>query len=204
MRIQFSGISKTFGGTLLFKDLANEVEIGKPLVILGKNGSGKSTLLQILMGAVTPSTGEVRYFNEDLATIPEEYTYGMLALVSPWMEWIEEFTQSEMIAFYKKFRALEGEQDLLKRFGLDSASNKYISKFSSGMKQRLKLALAFSDTAPCLFLDEPCANLDTDGMAIYQDLLTKLYPQKLVIIASNDFEEYQFLPYTELKISPNH
>ncbi len=203
MHIKFNGLGKSFGSNILFKGLSQEVKTGTVLVITGKNGSGKSTLLQILMGAVMPTEGKIEFTGIDKIPIPEEYHYGYIALASPWMEWIEEFTLNEMVAFYKKFRFLEGEAILIEKFGLTASGDKYISKFSSGMKQRLKLALAFADTAPCLFLDEPCANLDAEGIKLYKQLIETRFSNKLVVIASNDPEEYAFLPHQMIDVSAN-
>lgn len=60
------------------------------------------------------------------------------------------------------------------------------------MKQRLKLAQAFFSNAPILLLDEPTTNLDADGIALYQNLITNYTAQKLVIISSNVKQEYDF------------
>ena len=60
------------------------------------------------------------------------------------------------------------------------------------MKQRLKLALAIFSDAPILLLDEPCSNLDQEGMAMYQSLINEFAMHKLIIVASNDPAEYQF------------
>lgn len=203
MLIRFTGLGKSFIGNTLFKGLSHEVKTGSVLVITGKNGSGKSTLLQILMGAVLPSEGQIDFYDRENNLVPDEYRYGYITLTSPWMELIEEFTLNEMVDFYKKFRFLEGETVLIERFGLSTSSDKYISKFSSGMKQRLKLALAFADTAPCLFLDEPCANLDAEGINLYQQLLEAHYGNRLVVIASNDKEEYDFLPHQIIEVGAN-
>lgn len=75
---------------------------------------------------------------------------------------------------------------------LGAAAHKQIRYFSSGMKQRVKLAQAiFSDT-PLLLLDEPCTNLDTDGIQLYLGLIKSHAVGKLVIVSSNDKQEYAF------------
>jgi ABC-type multidrug transport system ATPase subunit len=76
--------------------------------------------------------------------------------------------------------------------GLASATNKQIRYFSSGMKQRLKLGLAIFSNCPILLLDEPCSNLDKEGYALYKQLIAQYAMHKLIIVGSNDPEEYAF------------
>jgi ABC-type multidrug transport system ATPase subunit len=73
---------------------------------------------------------------------------------------------------------------------LEEAKDKFISNFSSGMKQRLKLALAFYTDTPALFLDEPGTNLDSQAFAWYQNNLKNSIGQRLIVIASNQPDEY--------------
>ncbi len=76
--------------------------------------------------------------------------------------------------------------------GLQNATNKQIRYYSSGMKQRLKLAQAFFSNTPILLLDEPTTNLDADGIALYHQLIKNYTADKLVIVSSNDKQEYEF------------
>lgn len=81
---------------------------------------------------------------------------------------------------------------MLQVVGLDAHANKYIRQFSSGMKQRVKLMQCiFSDT-PVVLLDEPCTNLDQDGVQLYQRMIQEYTTNRLVIVASNDPQEYGF------------
>jgi ABC-type multidrug transport system ATPase subunit len=81
---------------------------------------------------------------------------------------------------------------ILEIIELTSAANKQIRYFSSGMKQRIKLAQAIFSDVPVLFLDEPCTNLDETGYTLYQSLIQNYASQKLVIVSSNDKAEYHF------------
>ena len=81
---------------------------------------------------------------------------------------------------------------MLKIVGLENAVNKQLRYFSSGMKQRLKLAQAFFSNTPVLLLDEPTTNLDADGIALYHSLISNYTKDKLVIVSSNVKEEYGF------------
>jgi ABC-type multidrug transport system ATPase subunit len=83
-------------------------------------------------------------------------------------------------------------ESIIKKTGLEGAANKPVGDYSSGMKQRVKLAQAiFSDT-PALLLDEPCTNLDHQGVEQYRDWMEEYSKNRLVIVASNDPREYFF------------
>ncbi len=109
------------------------------------------------------------------------------------MDLIEEFTLEEQLKFHFKLKyarpGLDAET-MLEKMYLTHARGKYISNFSSGMKQRVKLALAFFTQADILFLDEPGTNLDTQAFEWYLRQLAELPPQCLVFIASNQTSEY--------------
>ncbi len=102
---------------------------------------------------------------------------------------------TELLQFHASFKPLSNKKtipEILDLIGLGKTANKQISKFSSGMKQRLKLAQAvFSDT-PVLLLDEPCTNLDKEGYALYQSLIQTYCNEKIVVICSNEESEINF------------
>jgi ABC-type multidrug transport system ATPase subunit len=81
---------------------------------------------------------------------------------------------------------------MIEMVGLKAATDKQIRYFSSGMKQRLKLALAIFSETPILLLDEPCSNLDKEGYALYHDLIRNYAMHKLIIVGSNDTQEYDY------------
>jgi ABC-type multidrug transport system ATPase subunit len=100
-----------------------------------------------------------------------------------------------MLLFHTQFKPLVNNQsvdEILQTVGLQNAINKQIRYYSSGMKQRLKLALAFFSNTPILLLDEPTTNLDADGIALYHHLINNYTVNKLVIVSSNDKHEYDF------------
>jgi ABC-type multidrug transport system ATPase subunit len=93
---------------------------------------------------------------------------------------------------FKPFLPGIGVQEVISILGLEAASQKLIRNYSSGMKQRVKLAQAIlSDTAVVL-LDEPCSNLDAAGISLYHSLIEKYCKERLVIVSSNDEVEYRF------------
>lgn len=190
-RIELENISKSYNRHHLFSGLSLQIDPEKPLAILGGNGSGKSTLLKIISGAAMPGEGEVHFFQED-KVISEEEKYRHISITAPYMELIEEFSVMEMLRFYTSLKSLKNGMssgDLLESIWLADSADKEVRLLSSGMKQRLKLALAIYADAPILLLDEPLSNLDDRGRAWYKAEMQALGSTKLVVVCSNSVED---------------
>lgn len=192
MKIVAENLGKRFNREWIFKKLNFAFEQGSSYAIVGPNGSGKSTLMQVLWGQVPASTGSLTYSNKN-TTIPEEEAYKQVSIATPYMDLIEEFTLTEMVQFHFKFKPVAKNLStgaLIDLMELSHAQNKLISNFSSGMKQRLKLGLAFFSDTSALFLDEPTTNLDKKAIEWYQVKLREYGASRLVLIASNTEYEY--------------
>lgn len=186
MKIVATNLGKRFNREWVFKNFNYEFISGNRYAITGPNGSGKSTLMQILWGQMQPSSGSVKYLE-----IADEDIYKSVAIAAPYMDLIDEFTMEEMITFHFKFKeAVEPIELIIEKIELPSARKKMISSFSSGMRQRLKLALAFYSKVDVLFLDEPCSNLDKRSIDWYHHHLSEVSASAIVFIASNQEHEY--------------
>jgi ABC-type multidrug transport system ATPase subunit len=136
---------------------------------------------------VPPTAGAIRYFVDE-AVIPAIDVFKYVSIAAPYMDLIEEFTLDEIVRFHFKFKKSK-VQDVIEHAELTHARSKKIGAFSSGMKQRLKLALAFYSDTPLLFLDEPTTNLDKHAIAWYKDNLGR-QTGRTIVIASNQEDEY--------------
>jgi ABC-type multidrug transport system ATPase subunit len=191
MKIATNNLSKRFNREWIFRNLSFEFLPSKTYAILGPNGSGKSTLLQILWGQMPPSEGTVQYTNNHL--IHSSDVFKSIAIATPYMDLIDEFTLEEMVKFhfsFKPIREMQSMDDVIEKLGLSHAKKKIISNFSSGMRQRLKLGLAFNTKSEVLFLDEPTTNLDKKSIDWYWASVTPLMDKVLTIIASNSETEF--------------
>ncbi|MDP1623082.1 MAG: ABC transporter ATP-binding protein [Bacteroidales bacterium] len=187
MKIQLEQIGKKFNTEWIFRNVSFEFEEHTASVILGRNGSGKSTLLQVIAGNLHPTAGKVSY-TLDKKNISGDEIFQHLTMVAPYLELIEDFTLKEMLEFHFSFkRYLPGHDmaSLTDLLGFPAMKNKQIRKFSSGMKQRVKLILAILSDVPLLLLDEPTMNLDKTGIDWYLELLGKFGTNRTVIICSN-------------------
>ncbi len=193
MTITLNDAGKRFNRDWIFRHLNYEFNTGHSYAITGPNGSGKSTLLQSVAGAIGISEGRIDY--TATGPIPPEHAFRHLSLAAPYLQLIEEMTVTEFLHFHAAFKPLLPgcpAAEIIRRVGLETAAHKQIRYYSSGMKQRVRLAQAlFSDTSIVL-LDEPCTNLDTDGIALYRQLIHENTRDRLVIVSSNDVQEYDF------------
>jgi ATPase subunit of ABC transporter with duplicated ATPase domains len=195
MQIHLTAASKRFNKEWIFSNLDFSFVGGQHYALIGNNGSGKSTLLQIIAGYIGLTKGQINWVNHTGQSIDSIYIYQHISIAAPYLELVEEFTALEQIAFHQQFKSIQSDIqaiDILEKIGLSKAADKQIRNFSSGMKQRLKLALAIFDQAPILLLDEPCSNLDQEGIQTYHQLMQAHAMHKLIIIASNDEQEYEF------------
>ena len=193
--IQLSGVGKKYNNEWIFKNISCEFHSGQRIAILGANGSGKSTLLQLLSGFVSPTEGSYS-FHENQVKSTEEDLYKRMALSSPYMELIEDFTLEELIAHHSLFKPFVREfniRNFISDSGLRSTEGKLIKYFSSGMKQRVKLAMALYADVPLVLLDEPASNLDRKGIDWYRSLVMSQKENKIIVVASNRLtDEFDF------------
>lgn len=194
MEILLEDIGRRFNQEWIFKNINYQFLQGKSYAILGPNGSGKSTLLQVLAGSLSPSKGKLQYLHNN-KVIEAEKIYKHIALATPYLELIEEFTLNELINFHFKFKNIAQGWDkkkLLQLLQLEKSEDKEVRYFSSGMKQRVKLALACATDSAILMLDEPTSNLDEQGIEWYHQLISLFSSNRLLVICSNQSHEYNF------------
>ena len=195
MNISVRDLGKKYIKQWVFRNLDFDFKTGTSYAITGPNGSGKSTLLQIITGFFPPTSGTVVYQSGEGALIKEEDYFRHLDIVTPYLELIEEFTLKEFLDFHFKFKKLKqglSIEEVVEKMYLSKDENKLIKNFSSGMKQRLKLGIAFYSQSPICFLDEPTSNLDEQGVSWYLEHVKEIINRKLVIISSNQKLEYDF------------
>ena len=195
MQITLKNTGKRFNREWIFRHVDYEFNPGRSYAITGPNGSGKSTLLLVIAGAIQQSEGELKYSDPSGIRHPASgiNSYQNISLAAPYLELIEEMTATEFLSFHSKFKELNRPvPEILSVVSLQDAANKQVRYFSSGMKQRLKLAQAFFSDTSVLLLDEPTTNLDADGVELYQRLINDYAKEKLVIVSSNDKQEYDF------------
>ena len=200
MTISLSDAGKRYNRDWIFRHFSYTFQSGHSYAITGPNGSGKSTLLQVLSGGMMINEGNIQWATGNPSTeaqeqMANEKIYNNVSICAPYLEVVEEMTLKEFLEFHHGFKPfLTGItiDTIITMIGLEKAVKKQIRYYSSGMKQRVKLAQCiFSDTAIVL-LDEPCTNFDAAGIELYHSLITGYCRNRLVIVSSNDEVEYKF------------
>lgn len=194
MKISLNNLGKRYNSEWIFRNLSFQFDINKHYAITGPNGSGKSTLLQIIAGSTIHSEGEILY-NKSEKNIEQEKVFKKISFAAPYLELVEEMTLSEFFTFHQKMKGWLSSIDtkeIIFLLGLRKSSHKQIRYFSSGMKQRVKLAQAIFSNVPAVLLDEPLTNLDDEGILLYHSLVKNYCNNRLVIVSSNDKNEYSF------------
>lgn len=194
LKITLYQVSKKYNNQLIFRALDLQLSAGNSYAIVGPNGCGKSTLLAILSGYLSPTSGKI-VFELNNKTIDVDSIYQHVSMAAPYLELIEEYTLSELIDFHFKFVKFipnESKNSLTNFLNLQKVQDKAIKFYSSGMKQRVKLALAFFSHKPIVLIDEPTVNLDREGVNWYQNLVNNYSNNRLLVICSNQPHEYSF------------
>lgn len=195
MEIIINNVGKRYNFDWIFRKVDVTLSSQHSYVIIGGNGSGKSTLLQVVAGNLIPSEGTISYSlgNKKIA---EEEIYQKASLATPYLELLEDLTLKEAIDLHAQFKPFIGNMDnaeVIQLTELEKAKNKQLKYFSSGMKQRVRLALAILSDTPLLLLDEPASNLDQKAILWYQNLVNNYKKDRLIIVCSNQLKyEYSF------------
>lgn len=197
MKIELDKVSKKFGKQWIFRNISAVFESGASYAIIGANGSGKSTLLKIVSGIVSPNEGKVSY-TLDGKDIAADEIFRQLSYSAPYLDLPEELSVAEIISFHQSMMPLKGitASELLKI--LEIPADKEIRDCSSGMKERVKFALAFYTESKILLLDEPTANMDHRWRDWTLDLVKSDKQERITIICSNEPIEYDF---AEVKVA---
>lgn len=193
MKISCQSIQKRFGKQIIVQGFNQVFDDNQLYVILGHNGSGKSTLLRILSGIQQADDGKIDWkINDKEISVAHMHHY--VSFCAPSFDLPTSLTLKEFFEFHFSFKKIHPSMTIAKiieELKMSHIINRFLEDFSSGMLQRVKLAQAFFTDAPLLLIDEPASNLDEDGKQLFQKWLTRFKNEKLIILASNEPEEYR-------------
>jgi heme exporter protein A len=181
----------SFGRRALFHGLSAQVAAGETLVVTGANGAGKSTLLKIIAGLSRPDEGRVNFVEDGPDPVTDLRC--RLGYAAPDVQLYAELTGDENLRFFRRLRGLPADAgaDLLARVGLSqSRGGDRVAEYSSGMRQRLKLAVSLLGDPPLLVWDEPTATLDAKGKRVVEETLdAHRRAGGITVLATNDADE---------------
>ena len=196
MKVSLTDAGKRFNRDWIFRHFNYQLESRQSYAIIGPNGSGKSTLLQVISGSMQISEGKIEFrVGSQESGVITENMFNYVSICAPYLEVVEEMTLKEFLHFHEGFKPFLPQvtiEKIISIIGLEKAVNKQIRYYSSGMKQRVRLAQAIFSDVPAILLDEPCTNLDAAGISLYHQLINEYCKHRLVVVSSNDGVEYGF------------
>ena len=183
---------------LAVKDVSFEVQPGEIVALLGPNGAGKTTTLQMLLGALTPTSGEITYFGLDFQKNREQVlqylnfssTYTNL----PWLLSVEEILTYSAYLYSVKNK-VERLAEIKQIFNLDEIWKKQFRSLSTGQMNRVNLAKSFINKPKVLLLDEPTASLDPVTAKKVRELIRSEQNRSglSVVFSSHNMQEVEAL-----------
>jgi heme exporter protein A len=192
--LEVSNLRKEFGNRKVIKGLSFSISAPGSLGITGHNGSGKSTLMKLIAGLESPTKGKIILKNGE-AEVSREDSIAYLKMVAPEMALYEMLSGYENLQFFARLADVEWSRakadHLLERVGLSGRGDDLVGGYSSGMKQRLKYAVALLPEPHVLLLDEPTSNLDETGKAIVRAVMADQQKENILIVATNEAEDLE-------------
>ena len=162
--------------------------LGKGVTGLGANGAGKTTLMRMMVGLLSPTSGEINY--DGIPVKSEEYR-NVLGYLPQDFGYYPEFSGKEFLMYFCALKGLDRKAakartvELLKLVGLEDVAGKKVKKYSGGMKQRLGIAQALINRPEVLVLDEPTAGLDPKERVRFRELIEKIGKEAIVLLSTH-------------------
>jgi ABC-type multidrug transport system ATPase subunit len=187
-------ISKKYNGKVIFKNVNINLTEKSSLVITGRNGSGKSTLLKVISHLIRLDKGSID-LNINGEKISREKYFTKIGFFSPYINLYDELTGWENLDFFYDIKVADKDDKkekikfLLEKVGLYNRRDDLIRNYSSGMKQRLKLAFSVLNVPKLLLMDEPRTNLDEEGISVIYSMAEEQKERGILILATNEAED---------------
>tara|TARA_Y100001958_G_C21234467_1_gene560628 strand:- start:1230 stop:1961 length:732 start_codon:yes stop_codon:yes gene_type:complete len=199
MYIEIKNLSKIYNNYLAVNKINFAIEKNKTVGLLGPNGCGKTTTIGMMLGLVSPTSGEIKLENKDIAIYKRDEILKKFNFASPYVELPKKLTVRQNLEIYGR---LYGIKNLKKRID-DISSDLDIKNFferktgelSSGQKNRVSLAKSLINEPEILLLDEPTASLDPDIGDFIRSYIQeyKLKNKVTILLASHNMDEVERL-----------
>jgi len=182
--IQVINVSKSFDGAPVLKNVSTQFEKGKTNLIIGQSGSGKTVLMKCLVGLLKNDSGSIIYDNHDISTMTfaeRRIIRQQLGMLFQGGALFDSMTVEENVIFpLNMFSDMTREEKLdranfcLKRVNLENVNHLYPAEISGGMKKRVAIARAISNSPSFLFCDEPNSGLDPITAIVIDNLISEI------------------------------
>ena len=199
MKLQVKNITKKFNSTTAVNNISFVVEKNKTLGLLGPNGCGKTTSIGMMLGLITPTSGEIFINETKLETKSRIELLSLMNFASPYIELPKKLTVKQNLEVYARLYGVnkihERINEMIEDLSLQKFLNKKTGELSSGQKNRVALAKSLINKPKLLFLDEPTASLDPDVGDFVRKYIEdyKINNELTILLASHNMSEVQRL-----------
>lgn len=194
--IEIKNLNKNYTKVKALDNLDFNLYDGDIYGLVGANGAGKSTLLKILAGYIDKDSGDVNVFNKNLdKNIKIRNSFGFLIEEASFYSYFTGMQNLKYIADLKGIEIPKETFEIAKLFKIDSALNKKVKTYSTGMKQRLGIVAALMDRPRVLILDEPINGLDPEGIVELRNFLIKINKEwnTTIVVSSHILNELSLI-----------
>jgi len=199
MKLEIKKLVKKFNSTIAVNNISFEIEKNNTLGLLGPNGCGKTTSIGMMLGLITPTSGEIYIDDIKLENSTRIKHLSSMNFASPYIELPKKLTVRQNLEVYARLYGVKDKderiEELVEDLNLEKFLNKKTGELSSGQKNRVSLAKSLINKPKLLFLDEPTASLDPDVGDFVREYLEK-YKKKnelTMLLASHNMKEVERL-----------
>ena len=199
MRIEVKNLTKKFKSITAVNNISFEIEKNNTLGLLGPNGCGKTTSIGMMLGLITPTSGEILIDGVKLDSKNRIKLLSLMNFASPYIELPKKLTVKQNLEVYARMYGVINKDERIKELIEDLNLNQFLDKktgeLSSGQKNRVSLAKSLINKPKLLFLDEPTASLDPDIGDFVRQYLEKYKKENdlTVLLASHNMKEVERL-----------
>ncbi len=199
MRIEVKNLTKKFRSITAVNNISFKIEKNNTLGLLGPNGCGKTTSIGMMLGLITPTSGEIIIDGIKLNSKSRIKLLSLMNFASPYIELPKKLTVKQNLEVYARMYGVLNKDERIKELTEDLNLNQFLDKktgeLSSGQKNRVSLAKSLINKPKLLFLDEPTASLDPDVGDFVRQYLVKYRKENelTMLLASHNMKEVEQL-----------
>jgi len=199
MRIEVKNLTKKFKSITAVNNISFKIEKNNTLGLLGPNGCGKTTSIGMMLGLITPTSGEILIDGVKLDSKNRIKLLSLMNFASPYIELPKKLTVKQNLEVYARMYGVINKDERIKELIEDLNLNQFLDKktgeLSSGQKNRVSLAKSLINKPKLLFLDEPTASLDPDIGDFVRQYLEKYKKENdlTILLASHNMKEVERL-----------
>ena len=199
MKLKVKNLIKKFKSTFAVNNISFEIKKNDTLGLLGPNGCGKTTSIGMMLGLITPTSGEIFIDEIKLNSQNRIKLLSLMNFASPYIELPKKLSVKQNLEIYARLYGVSNKDERIEELVEDLNLNKFLNKntgeLSSGQKNRVSLAKSLITKPKLLFLDEPTASLDPDVGDFVREYLEKYKKNNelTMLLASHNMKEVERL-----------